>query len=289
MSIETMSQKLKMFREINGMSQEQLGEKLNVSEKTISAWENNDREINLSNAKLICELFNIPNSYFVFNENFEKISTQTQKQIKEYSKNLEIKCKIETIISVCKKKIESDKLLLKKEYLPVFDYDKKGFISYGIFDPRYLPVKAKCVSTDSQQVGFGESISFNNIIDNMNSYRYDPSQLSKYNLYEVLKLQFDTLELKDLTECNCVEILKETVLKIFTQKIFWKNHLRKTIKILLKFLISVQKTGFTQKANGNFLAIFVKILNCTEWKLTHLGFMQIFTTDLKLQNTIREI
>ena len=33
----TMGQKLKMFREINNLSQEQLGQKLNVTDKTISA------------------------------------------------------------------------------------------------------------------------------------------------------------------------------------------------------------------------------------------------------------
>lgn len=65
----TMGQKLKMFRELNNLSQEQLGQKLNVTDKTISAWETGEREINLNNAKIICELFNIPNSYFVFNEN----------------------------------------------------------------------------------------------------------------------------------------------------------------------------------------------------------------------------
>ena len=60
----TMGQKLKMLREINNLSQEQLGQKLHVTDKTISAWETCEREINLTNAKTICELFNIPNSYF---------------------------------------------------------------------------------------------------------------------------------------------------------------------------------------------------------------------------------
>lgn len=89
----TMGQKLKMFREINNLSQEQLGQKLNVTDKTISAWETGEREINLTNAKTICELFNISNSYFVFNENFNSINDELQNQIREYIKiwNLGIK------------------------------------------------------------------------------------------------------------------------------------------------------------------------------------------------------
>jgi transcriptional regulator with XRE-family HTH domain len=137
----SMGQKLKMFREINNLSQEELGQKLNVSDKTISAWETGERDINLANAKLICELFDIPNSYFVFNENFEKIPFEKKTLIQEYIKTAEFRNNIETIISNCKQKIEDDGLTFKKEYLPVFDYDNKDFSSYGIFNQNSLPVK----------------------------------------------------------------------------------------------------------------------------------------------------
>ena len=79
-----MGQKLKMFREINNLSQEELGQKLNVSDKTISAWETSERDISLPNAIIIAELFDIPKEYFVFNENFSKLSYDTQKQIFNY-------------------------------------------------------------------------------------------------------------------------------------------------------------------------------------------------------------
>ena len=97
----TMGQKLKMFREINNLSQEQLGQKLNVTDKTISAWETGEREINLTNAKTICELFNIPNSYFVFNENFKSINDKLQNQIRDYIKDMEFRNKVEKVINIC--------------------------------------------------------------------------------------------------------------------------------------------------------------------------------------------
>ena len=107
----SMGQKLKMFREINSLSQEELGAKLNVSDKTISAWENEDREINLSNAKLICGLFNIPNSYFVFNEGYEKLNDNIKSLIDNYIQTSQFRNNIETIIFTCKQKICTTKYI----------------------------------------------------------------------------------------------------------------------------------------------------------------------------------
>lgn len=110
----TMGQKLKMFREFNNLSQEQLGQKLNVADKTISAWETGEREININNAKTICELFNIPNSYFVFNDNYNTLSISLRNKIKEYCENLDFRNKLDIIISKCKSKLENDGITVKK-------------------------------------------------------------------------------------------------------------------------------------------------------------------------------
>ena len=92
----TMGQKLKMFREIENLSQEELGQKLNVSDKTISAWENEERDISLPNATLIAEFFNIPKEYFVFDENENKISSETKNKIQKYLSDYEFANKIKT-------------------------------------------------------------------------------------------------------------------------------------------------------------------------------------------------
>lgn len=124
----TMGQKLKMFRELKNLSQEELGAKLSISAKTVSAWENGEREINLNNAKIICEFFNIPNTYFVFDENFNKLDSNLKKDILTYHKNYENNCKVETIISMCKKKIQNDGLPVKKEYIPLINLEKIQFL-----------------------------------------------------------------------------------------------------------------------------------------------------------------
>ena len=214
----TMGQKLKMFREINNLSQEELGQKLNVSDKTISAWETGERDINLANAKLICELFDIPNSYFVFNENFENIPSEHKPLIQEYIKTTEFRNNIETIKSNCKQKIENDGLPLKKEYLPVFDYEKNTFSHYGIFDAKTLPISIKS-HTDSLGKHSFYSVSFNKDISNTINYKYSSSALVKYGLYELLeKYNNDTVELKDLISCNNLEIFKSTLSKMKQKK-----------------------------------------------------------------------
>lgn len=208
-----MGQKLKMLREINNLSQEQLGKKLNVSDKTISAWETGEREINLANAKAICEIFDIPNSYFVFNENFGSISDTLRNKIKEYIKELEFRNKVEKIISICKQKINEDNIPLKKDYLPVFNFDDKRFISYGLFEENNLKNRIHC------DLKSGDSN-----LENKNSYAYSSSKLSEYGLFDILQKYYDNkVELSDLINCNNLDIFKTTLAQTESKKYTQRN------------------------------------------------------------------
>ena len=220
----TMGQKLKMFREINNLSQEQLGQKLNVTDKTISAWETGEREINLTNAKTICELFNIPNSYFVFNENFKSINDKLQNQIRDYIKDMEFRNKVEKVINICKQKINDDAIPLKKEYLPVFDFDNKHFISYGLFDENNLPIKTtKRHSDRGNDIYYDLKIDDANL-ENKNSYTYSSLKLSEYGLFDTLqKYNGNKVELSDLINCNNLETFKTTLAQTKSKKYTQKN------------------------------------------------------------------
>lgn len=176
----TMGQKLRMFRELNNYSQEQVGKLLKVSEKTISAWETGEREINLNNARLICEVFKIPNSYFVFNENFNSLDYSLRDKIRVYVEALELRNRVENCINRCKQKLIDDGIPCKKEYLPVFDYSIGKYASYGIFSS--LP----------------ES--------------YSSAKLAEYGLYSILrKYNGDKVEIADLTNCNNIDIFKSAL------------------------------------------------------------------------------
>lgn len=222
----TMGQKLKMFREFNNLSQEQLGQKLNVTDKTISAWETGEREININNAKTICKLFNISNSYFVFDENFNTLDEPLKKKIKEYYSNLDFMNKLDIIISKCKSKLENDGITVKKEYLPIFDFDKNNFLSYGLFDENDLPIKVT-KHTSGRDIG---RITYTTDIDNKNienppKYTYSSEQLTKFGLYDILnRFNIDKVELKDLINCNNIEIFKDTLRNMRKRKFIKRQH-----------------------------------------------------------------
>lgn len=220
----TMGQKLKMFREINNLSQEELGQKLNVSDKTISAWETGEREINLNNAKIICELFNIPNSYFVFNENFSAVDSTIQNKIKNYINELEFRNKVEKVINICRQKITEDGIPVKKEYLPIFDFEKKFFVSYGLFDENSLPIKSVQKHSDfGNQTYFDIKIEESNL-ENKNSYKYSSLKLSEYGLFDILQeYNNNNVELSDLINCNNLDVFKTTLTQIKSRKYTQKN------------------------------------------------------------------
>ena len=213
--INTSGKKLKMFRELHNWTQQQLAQKLNVSEKTISAWETEERDINLQNAKLICEQFGIPNSYFVFDEGFEKLSQSLREKIIAYENRMEFYNNVQIILQNCKTQIEDDGFTFKKEYLPCFDYKDAEFISFGIFE-------AKCLLNWTKQCKIAIKDATRHINNSLFQYKmppipskieYDKIALSKNNLFSH-KINF---ELKDLICCddintimNCLSKMKQT-------------------------------------------------------------------------------
>ena len=60
--------KLSKLRKKNGLSQEELAEKLNVTRQTISKWELNETSPNVSQAKEISKLFNVSLDELVGND-----------------------------------------------------------------------------------------------------------------------------------------------------------------------------------------------------------------------------
>lgn len=224
----SMGQKLKMLRELNELSQEQLGEKLNVTDKTISAWETGEREINLNNAKAICELFSISNSYFVFNENFNSLDSSLQNKIRNYTDDLAFRGKVDKLIQICKQTLKKDGVPIKKEYLPIFDFENQCFVSYGLFDQAKLPIQApdKRQSNNNQYISIldqshnGAYVDDTNL-ENANCYLYDSAKLSQYSLTDILlKHNSDKVELSDLINCNDIEAFKFTLEKTKTKQYF---------------------------------------------------------------------
>lgn len=65
-----LSDKIIKLRKINGWSQEELGEKLNVSRQAISRWESNTAQPDATNILKISKLFGVTSDYLL-NDDFE--------------------------------------------------------------------------------------------------------------------------------------------------------------------------------------------------------------------------
>ena len=243
-----MGQKLKMFREINHLSQEKLGQKLNVPDKTISAWETSELDISLPNAIIIAELFNIPKEYFVFNENFSKLRYDTQNQIFSYLEKQRYNFAMNKIIANCKNKIENDGLPLKKEYMPKFNETHGKFVSFGIFNKDKLPIN----STND------------NDIDNKDNYQYSSSALAKYNLTDVLeRFNSDKVELKDLKDCNNLKVFKTTLERMRDRKYLTRSRLGQEVAVEPNKIIQEQLNYVLEYLNpelSNFYQIVLFLI-----------------------------
>lgn len=88
----TYGEKIYTLREKNGLSQEELAEKLDVSRQTISNWENDKVKIDIIKAKQLCDIFQIGIEEFCAEE-LPQENTEKSIGVKDLSneKNLETK------------------------------------------------------------------------------------------------------------------------------------------------------------------------------------------------------
>lgn len=189
-----MGQRLRMLREIKNLSQAQLAQELNVSEKTISAWETGGREIGFDNAKSICAFFGASNAWFCFGENYEKLDAALRSKIEAHQESAAFRGKMEKILQICFDRLAQDGLT-KKSYAPEFDYSVRKFVSYGLFREDRLPFRNGRID--------------DNAIFSPKAYEYSLIALAKENLEDIAKrVDLTDIRLSDLAECDSVEIIQ---------------------------------------------------------------------------------
>lgn len=152
------------------------------------------------------------------------VDSTIQNKIKNYIKELEFRNKVEKVINICKQEITEDGIPVKKEYLPIFDFEKKFFVSYGLFDENRLPIKSVQKHSDfGNQIHFDIKIEESNL-ENKNSYKYSSLKLSEYGLFDILqKYNINNVELSDLINCNNLDVFKTTLTQIKSRKHTQKN------------------------------------------------------------------
>ncbi len=145
--------KLKMLRENEGLSQQALAEKLNVSQSTVGMWESNNRKPNRKALEKIASLFNVSTDYLLgltdnptpqqYNKNvlvlstkerqliinFRELSAESQSYILSESSRLQIKTnelshlRLEIITDICQ--MNTTKLMTISKIIDALSfYDK---------------------------------------------------------------------------------------------------------------------------------------------------------------------
>ena len=103
----SISAKIQQLRKNNGLSQEQLAEKLEVSRQAISKWENGTSYPDIEKLVLISELFNVSTDYLIKDEKISESDQSVQQSI-HISRNL-------YIIDINKRKISTfEEFLIEK-------------------------------------------------------------------------------------------------------------------------------------------------------------------------------
>lgn len=110
------SEKLKMLRKENNLTQEELSEKINVSRQAITKWESGEGIADIENLKQISDLFNISIDELVKEDlEVERKETKQYKMIKEieidHTKHFDIN--ISKIYELNIKSINDEKVLLE--------------------------------------------------------------------------------------------------------------------------------------------------------------------------------
>ncbi|MBR6650084.1 MAG: helix-turn-helix transcriptional regulator [Clostridia bacterium] len=106
MERKSMGQFIAALRRVSGMTQKQLAEKLNVSDKAVSRWERDECAPDLTLIPVIAEIFNITSDELLRGErnNNEEVmgngASKTEKQVKHIINSALLSFKIRSIISL---------------------------------------------------------------------------------------------------------------------------------------------------------------------------------------------
>ena len=105
MERKTIGEFIAALRKANGLTQRQLAEKLNVSEKSISRWERNETSPDLALIPVIAELFSVTSDELLRGERIDPVSTpplssKQEKRISYMFKQALTRHRIHSIIAV---------------------------------------------------------------------------------------------------------------------------------------------------------------------------------------------
>jgi transcriptional regulator with XRE-family HTH domain len=149
----SINERIALLRKMKGLSQNELGKALNVTDKAVSKWENGDGTPDMTQIMSLCQYFNISIDYLMTGSVLSDGDKTIEKEIDAYQKALALNASAKDLVSACRKYLDGLAIAYDEGILPtIVDggidmncFKKNADGSLGVIYERLVVKKAKDV------------------------------------------------------------------------------------------------------------------------------------------------
>ncbi len=130
----TINEKILRLRKVRGLTQAELGEKLGVTDKAVSKWEQGNGMPDLEQIQSLGEFFGVSLDYLLKDVLMTGGDIKAKSELEEQEQKVETKGKNDDLRENCKKYLEEQGVVAFDEKILPFVEDDGKTINYGCFD-----------------------------------------------------------------------------------------------------------------------------------------------------------
>jgi len=121
--IITINEKIILLRKSNGLTQQELGNKLNVTDKAVSKWESQSGSPDIEQIQSLSEIFSISLDYLMKDIAMTDEDREASKKIEEYKNKLAKTSETDDLRKKCKAYLDGQGVKYSEEILPFVEDD----------------------------------------------------------------------------------------------------------------------------------------------------------------------
>lgn len=149
----SINERIALLRKMKGLSQNELGKALKVTDKAVSKWENGDGTPDMAQIISLCQYLNISIDYLMTGSVLSDGDKAIEKEINAYQKALALNASAKDMVSACRKYLEGLAIAYDDGILPTIVegridmncFKKNPDGSLGVIYERLVAKKAKGV------------------------------------------------------------------------------------------------------------------------------------------------
>jgi transcriptional regulator with XRE-family HTH domain len=185
----TIGERVQKLRKASKMTQGQLADKIGVSDKAVSKWENEGGIPDIEMINSISNIFGISLDFLMKGNEVTAGDKKAVAFIAAYEEQKQAKSSSAQTIIACKRLLTEHGIEVKDDHLPKLNSDKTGFDSFGVFD-----------SSDTS--------------------KFSLSALLSYGLSDAtLKLFADKIDFDLAVSCDSTAVFKQALENYFDSKV----------------------------------------------------------------------